>query len=117
MFAKKLLKASSPPAEAPRPMSNRGVRLPPWTVAGAVTPGAVDAALVRLGESPLLPRFPLCFCRAIECCRLTSVKNDPPESWRQPPTNLDFETVEGVLSVIYITVSVGSCFYPYVLGR
>jgi hypothetical protein len=66
MFAKKLLKASSPPAEAPRPTSNRGVRLPPWRGTGAVTSGAVDVAFFRVAGPPSPPRFPFLFRCAIE---------------------------------------------------
>jgi hypothetical protein len=66
MFAKKLLKASSPPAEAPRPTSNRGVRFPPWNGTGVVTPRAADAAFVRVAGPPSPLRFPFFFRCAIE---------------------------------------------------
>ena len=39
------------------------------------------------------------------------------ESLRQPPANLDYKLVEGVLSVMYITDKLGLAFYAYVLGR
>jgi hypothetical protein len=71
VFAKNDLKASSPPAEAPRPTTRQGMaRLS--LERGAVTPAAIDAGFFCLAGAPLAPRFPLCLRGAIAWPRLAS---------------------------------------------
>ena len=76
MLVKKLLKASSPPAEAPRPTTKR-VAAGSFSERGAVTRRAVDAASFLLAGAPLPPRDPLCFRCAIEWPPLAGAEKIP----------------------------------------